>query len=248
MSAELGTTVWRTGATTFITIERPEKGNSLSASTVLAISAAVRSCYEDGTRLLVLRGAGRHFCTGFDLSNLESETNDTLLARFVRVELLLQDVYHAPFATLAIASGRAMGAGADLFCACDQRWALESASFAFPGAAFGLVLGSSRLANRVGTTRAREWIRSGETVGAADALNAGLVDRVVEEGDVDGGIEALASQSVRLGPAAMKAIHAATLAAEEASRDRDLRALVLSASAPSLMRQIDSYRERLKKP
>ena len=119
---------------TRIVLTRPQIGNSLSSGLVNALTDAVSACYEDGTRILVIEGSGPNFCTGFDLSDLESETDDSLLARFVRVELLLQKVYYAPFLTVALAQGRAFGAGADLFAACEQRWIVESAMFSFPGA------------------------------------------------------------------------------------------------------------------
>ncbi len=228
---------------TCITLRRAEKGNCLSARMVAALASAVHACHHDGTRLLVLRGAGRHFCTGFDLSHLDSETDDTLLARFVRVELLLQELHGAPFTTLALASGRALGAGADLFCACEQRWVVDSASFAFPGAAFGLVLGSSRLAARTGTTVAREWIRTGAEIGAQEALRAGLVTRILPPGELDAALAGLAAQSARLAPQTQQAIHEATLGTPAGSDALDLRALVLSAASPGLKERIVAYRE-----
>ena len=134
-------------------LNRPEKGNALSTLLVQALTETLETATRDPElRLLVLSGAGRHFCTGFDLSDLDHETDDSLLARFTRVELMLQAVHGAPFATLALAHGRTLGAGADLFAACSERWIVGDASFAFPGAGFGLVLGTSRLASLVGAT------------------------------------------------------------------------------------------------
>lgn len=91
----------RDGPVLHLQLHRPEVGNALSAALVQALTEAVDAATHDASvRLLVLSGAGRHFCTGFDLSDLDRETDDSLLARFTRVELLLQAVHAAPFATL----------------------------------------------------------------------------------------------------------------------------------------------------
>lgn len=124
---------------------------------------------------------GPNFCTGFDLSDLEAETDDTLLARFVRVELLLQKVHRAPLMTASLAHGKTLGAGADKFACCSVRWASPGATFAFPGAGFGLVLGSGRLGALVGPVHASAWILSGRQITAQEATLAGLVQRCEEE-------------------------------------------------------------------
>ena len=145
-----------------VTLMRPGAGNSLSADLVAALEAVVDEGAVRRPRLMVLRGEGRHFCTGFDLSRLDEESDDTLLARFCRIELMLQKVHRAPFPTLAIAHGRTVGAGADLFAACTHRLAAPGTQFAFPGASgFGLVLGTRRLVQRVGAERARRWVETG---------------------------------------------------------------------------------------
>ncbi|MFX8308781.1 enoyl-CoA hydratase-related protein, partial [Acinetobacter baumannii] len=89
-----------------------------------------------------------------------------LLLRFVRIEALLQRVHGAGVATLAVATGRTWGAGADLFAACDRRLAFADASFAFPGSGFGLVLGTARLAGRIGDAAARRLLLDGSVIDA----------------------------------------------------------------------------------
>lgn len=178
------------GARCVLTLNRPEQGNALSRELVDALDVALDDCArrhaERAIDCVVIQGAGRHFCAGFDLSGLADETDDSLLARFTRIELLLQRVARAPFPIIAVAHGRVMGAGADLFAACAQRLAVRGASFAFPGArGFGLVLGSRRLAARVGAARARGWIESACVIGAAEAATAGLASALVETAPED---------------------------------------------------------------
>ncbi len=216
--------------TTTLTLARPERGNALSPALVEALLQAVQQAAQDpGTHTLVLRGQGRHFCTGLDLSELESLGDGDLLWRLVRIETLLVALWHAPMRTVAVAQGRAWGAGADLFAACEQRVALPGATFRFPGARFGVVLGTRRLAERIGADAAREAVIGGLELDAGAALRTGLASSAAEspfEPVVDA--------------ATARALRAAT---RDDRRDADLAALVRSAAEPGLKARMLAYRQ-----
>lgn len=234
-----------------VKLQRADKGNALSAALVAELTQAIESATEHNARLFVLEGEGRHFCTGFDLSNLDEETDDSLLARFTRVELMLQALHAAPFTTLALAHGRTMGAGADIFGACAQRWIFEDASFAFPGAAFGLVLGSARLADVVGPVQASEWIQSGALFGSAEALTSGWAQRRFTANTLPAELERLAARCQRLDADTHAAIHQAIGGSLRPRGDAgdalDLCRLVQSAARPGLRDRIAAYRAAQKK-
>jgi enoyl-CoA hydratase len=242
-----GLEVRKDAALTRALLQRPEVGNSLSNALVIALSAAVEACHTDGTRMLVIEGQGANFCTGFDLSQLDSETDDSLLARFVRVELLLQKIHHAPFVTVALARGRVMGAGADLFAACEQRWIVESARFSFPGAAFGIVLGTSRLAGRVGTALAREWVRTGMTIDAQAALQSGLASRIIAPAELDAALAVVRAGAERLDAVTLAAIQSASLETSRSDSTDSLHQLAQSASQPGLRERIMNFRAAAKR-
>ena len=227
-----------------VTLNRPTRGNAFSASLVEGLDAALDRAEADGTRALVLRGNGKHFCTGFDLGGLEEETDDTLLARFVRIELLLQRIARAPFVTAAIAQGRAMGAGADLFAACALRVIEGDATFAFPGArGFGLVLGTRRLAQCVGRDTALDWVESGRSIATDEALRAGLVlQRLDAVGDVRPMIEARQHDDAWL----RRALRQAADPGADAEDARDLSWLVRSAARKGLRARIEQHVNRVK--
>lgn len=233
--------VSRNGPVTRVELDAPAIGNALSAALVARLQEVLDGLAHDGTRLLVLTGRGKHFCTGFDLGNLDAETDDTLLARVVRIELLLASLWAAPCATVAVASGRAMGAGADLFAACEERWIVDDASFAFPGAGFGLILGSARLAAAVGTTQARAWVSSGAGIPADTALATGLATRRLDGSAVDAALLDLAARATRLDAPTQARLNAATRrgATDPAA---DLADLVRSAARPGLKERIVAYR------
>jgi enoyl-CoA hydratase/carnithine racemase len=236
------------GGVATLTLDRADRGNALSALLVEALQEAVdRACADPAVHTIVLRGAGRHFCTGFDLSDLDASSDGDLLLRFVRIESLLAALWHAPVRTVAVAQGRTWGAGADLFAACDLRLASSDASFRFPGAGFGLVLGTRRLAERVGPDQARQWVIDGLQVDAATAVQAGLATATLagEEAAATGAgpwVGRLVAPVVDRETAAR--IRAATRADR---RDADLAALVRSASAPGLKARIAAYRDAVRR-
>ena len=216
-----------------LTLDRPERGNALGPALVEALIAEVTRAVQDGAvHTLVLRGAGKHFCTGLDLSGLENLSDGELLLRLVRIEALLAMLWHAPLRSVAVAQGRAWGAGADLFAVCEHRVAAPDTVFRFPGAQFGIVLGTRRLAERIGVDAARRLVLEGGELDAAQAHAAGLVGWV-------GSLPAMAEPLVP-GPTA-QAIRAASRAD---LRDADLAALVRSAAVPGLAQRISHYRER----
>lgn len=225
------------------TLDRPERGNALSIQLVDRLSNALQhACADPDVDTFALRGAGKHFCTGFDLSGLESETDASLLERFVRIELLLDALWRAPIRTVAIGHGKITGAGADLFVACDHRLMGRDAEIRFPGVRFGLVLGTGRLAERVGTDRAFAWTSEGATVDSTMAVSSRLATALLDA-DVDFGATAAWTAIGRI------CVDAETLsslrkATRDATSDRDLAALVRSAARPGLKARIAAYRGR----
>jgi enoyl-CoA hydratase/carnithine racemase len=224
-----------------LTLDRPERGNALAVGLVDALLEAVRAASDEpGLHTLLIRGDGRHFCTGFDLSDLDRCSDGDLLLRFVRVEQLLSEIWHSPIRTVAIAQGRTWGAGADLFAACELRLAAPDASFRFPGAGFGLVLGTRRLGARVGADRARNWVIEGRQVDAREAAAAGLASAVLDmEPDEHPGL----AQRPAVARVTAAAVRGTT---RDDHRDRDLAALVRSAAAPGLRARIAAYRDALR--
>ena len=229
----------RAGTTLALELDRPGKMNALDAPLVEALLEVVTRAYTDGTRVLVLRGNGRNFSAGFDLSDLERASEGDLLLRFVRVEELLQAVHHAPYETIAIAHGRNFGAGVDLVCACARRIADPDTTFRMPGLQFGLVLGTRRFANRVGRARARTILQTSATFNASQALEMGFCERVAPRDTWREIAEAIAGPAGALSSEAAAALHRCTTTD---SRTQDMVELVRSACAPGLKDRIRAYR------
>jgi enoyl-CoA hydratase/carnithine racemase len=228
-----------TGAVATLTLNRPDKANALNADLVEALAAAVDTAHRDGTRLLVLKGNGRNFCAGFDFGGSEEASAGDLLLRFVRIETLLQSLYHAPFATLALAQGRNFGAGVDLILSCGTRIATPDADFRMPGLKFGLQLGTRRLATRVGGDAARALLLASKTFGAEEAMRIGFLQQIAPPESWPVLVLRAADEAQQLSAAAAARLHAATLTD---SRAADLADLVRSAADPGLKERIREYR------
>lgn len=221
-----------------LTLANPARGNALSATLVEALLVEVaRACHEPNAHTLLLRGQGKHFCTGLDLGDLASTTDGELLHRLVRIETLLALLWHAPLCTVAMASGRTWGAGADLMACCEVRVADVGTSFRFPGAQFGIVLGTRRLAERIGADGARRLALGGVELDAPAAMAAGLITAIGDGSNQPPWIP----PACGITPAGAAALRAASRADH---RDADLAALVRSAAEPGLRERIVSYRER----
>lgn len=222
-------------------LARPERGNALGAELVTAIEAALDAALAARARLVVLRGRGRNFCSGLDLADLDTVTEGELALRIIRIELLLQRLHGLPVPTMAVAGGRVFGAGADLFAVCDHRVALPGASFAFPGPAFGLVLGTGRLAGLVGDGPARRLLLAGAPVPADRALALGLATEIVEEAALETTLVAARDAAARLDAETVAALHART---RRAADDADLAALARSVARPGLKARVEAYRAK----
>jgi enoyl-CoA hydratase len=225
-------------------LSRPERGNSLSRELVEELIAIIRSAAgRADLHTVVFCGEGEHFCTGFDLSEVENQSDGDLLHRFIRIEELLGSIYYAPFRTIALAAGRTWGAGADIVVACQKRFCDEKTKFRFPGAEFGVVLGSRRLAERVGAERARDWIAMNQIIGPDEARASGLVESVHAAGTDWRSVLSVAHPRPRISLSTLAEVLAAT---RSEYRDRDLAALVRSASAPGLKARMLAYSQAVR--
>ncbi|MGA7325733.1 MAG: enoyl-CoA hydratase/isomerase family protein [Rhodomicrobium sp.] len=233
--------VEREGTVTRLFINRPEKGNALNASLTEALIVAATAANQDGTRLLTIEGLGSRFCSGFDFTGFEDQSEGDLLLRFVRIEQLLQAIHHAPFLTAAFAHGSNFGAGADIVAACSVRIGSPDATFCMPGLRFGVALGTRRLAQRVGQERARKMLAETLIFGAEEAKRDNFLTGVAHNADWPAALESMSKAACNLAAES----HALLLRlTTHDTRDADMADLVRSVSVPGLKERIRSYRQK----
>ncbi|MEX0732671.1 MAG: enoyl-CoA hydratase/isomerase family protein [Aquisalimonadaceae bacterium] len=232
------------GDCAIVTLNNPRRGNALGPELVGALGNALDAAADQGAAVMVLDSEGKHFCTGVDLADVEQLNDDVLLDRFVAIEALLARVWSAPFLTVAVGRGRVMGAGADLFAACNYRLALQGSSYAFPGAAFGLVLGTRRLAVRVGPDVAMDLALSDRSVPADEARALGLASAVLDVQALEAALERIRQTARRCAPETVRDIKCAAFSNYQ-GLDQDLASLTESARRPGLQERIVAHKNRV---
>ena len=220
-----------------LTLNRGSKANSLTPTLVEDLITALDQ--PDNVRMAVIRGEGKHFCAGFDLSDISELSDGDLLWRFVRIELLLQKIYHSPFPIVALGHGQIVGAGADLFVACWHRVAAPCVKLKMPGWNFELALGTGRLAALIGQDAARDMLIDTRSISAEQAREIGLASDLIEKEGWEDLVTTLAARARTLPTEATTNMLALT---GSKNAELDLAALVRSAARPGLKARVEKYR------
>lgn len=236
--------VERDGALTRLTLNRPDKLNAMNAGLTEALIDAVTAARDDGTRLVVLSGAGRGFSGGFDFGGLEDQSDGDLALRFLRLEQLLQAVFHARFGTLALAHGACFGAAADLVSSCARRVAAPGTRFRMPGLQFGVVLGTRRLAHVIGAERARRLLEAPGSFDAKAALQTTFIHEILPQDKWADAIAAALASTETLPEWSQQALLGQTT---NDTRDADMAALAASVARPGLKSRMTAYASSVRK-
>ncbi|MEP5759951.1 MAG: enoyl-CoA hydratase/isomerase family protein [Litoreibacter sp.] len=232
---ELPVRVERSGSHMSIVLTSPATSNALSPVMVETMIAAIG---DNDVRSCVIQGDGRNFCGGFDLSDIAGLSDGDLLHRFLRIETLLQMIYHAPFPVAAFIQGHAIGAGADLMASCWKRVAAPNARFKFPGWNFELALGTRRLSRLIGSEHARDMLIDARSVDAEEALAIGLVSKLAAKDEWADQIADFKDRSMSLSRFANRTMLDLTVVD---TRTQDMAAIVETAGRPGLKERIQNY-------
>jgi methylglutaconyl-CoA hydratase len=207
---------------------------------------------DENVRIVVLRGSGRHFCTGADLAARAPEANAPT-AEPAKAPASLRDVLVAleclPKPTIAVVHGGAVGGGAAFAACCDVALATEAAFFSIPEVRVGMPpLGVMPfLIRAMGHRNFRRYGLSGERIVAAEALRLGLVHQVCDAAALDETLGRIADELLHGAPGALATLKSA--AAEFASPT--LAAILANraphnSKTPEAIEGIASFREKRK--
>jgi len=196
-----------------VTLNRPASLNALNDDLMEALETAFEAAAdEDDVRVVVLRGAGRAFCAGYDL-NQDAEEGIKDAAAWHRelgrdTDRLLRILEH-PKPVIASVHSYCLAGGTDLMLACDLAVAAEDALFGYVDVRFGSGVVSMFLPWAVGVRAAKELILTGgDRIPAAEALRIGLVNRVVPRDELDDATMALADEIARNEPFVIRSMKA----------------------------------------
>jgi methylglutaconyl-CoA hydratase len=166
-----------------LTLNRPEKRNALNGELVAALRGALHEV--EAARVVILTGAGKDFCSGADLAELEAIGTmgpEASLEDAGRMGDLFLAMRRHPAPIIAAVRGRALAGGCGLVTACDVVLAEGDAQFGFPEVHLGFVpaMVMTMLRRKVLEGHAFELVTRGERIGADEAFRIGLVTRIVE--------------------------------------------------------------------
>lgn len=158
--------------------------NLLSGELIEDLRAAVSEVKRTPLRALLLRAEGKVFSAGADVGAFKGRTESEARERFTSNRQMIADLEELPFPTLAAVHGLCVGGGLELALACDLIWAARSARLGHPEATVGtttLLGGVQRLAERAGSSRAREIIYAADPYDAETFERWNIVNRVVAD-------------------------------------------------------------------
>jgi enoyl-CoA hydratase/carnithine racemase len=180
-----------------IRIDRP-KMNALDSQVQEGIrAAAVEASENDDVRAVVLYGGERVFAAGADIKEMADLTYPDMVRRSGALQAAFSAVARIPKPVVAAVTGYALGGGCELALCADVRIAADDATLGQPEILLGIIPGAGgtqRLTRLVGPSKAKELIFTGRFVKAAEALEIGLVDRLVPAADVYAEAKAWAGQ------------------------------------------------------
>jgi enoyl-CoA hydratase/carnithine racemase len=175
-----------------ITFNRPKQKNSLSPELLMMLHNKLKEWQtSDEVRVVVITGGtGKAFSSGYDIGSIPTDMPMNLSVEEVRfiksnnpLELAMKSVEEFPCPTIAMMNGYAFGAGLNMAMCCDMRIAQSDISVGMPPAKLGLVYhpdGLRQFINVVGMAKTREIFFTARTYKGAEALQMGLVDRIVQ--------------------------------------------------------------------
>ena len=211
MAAEDPILVEQREAALWITLNRPAAMNAMTGAMLRRLEElAEQADRQEEIRSVVLTGAGRAFCAGADLKAVREELGggEDALLRFVsqatrtlnRIEAMRKPV-------IAAVNGMALAGGLELILCCDLVLAAESAKIGDAHANYGLFPGggsSVRLPRKIGPTRAKYMLYTGEPVGAAALLAAGLINEVVPDAELPAATSRLVAKLAAKSPLVLR--------------------------------------------
>src|SRR5687767_2174593 len=203
------------GSICLLTLNRPDRLNALTVEVANEFNAAVREALDKGARVIVLTGAGRAFCAGGDMRQMQeiASTEGRVEAFFDEPLRILNEsillIRRTPVPFIAAVNGVASGGGCNLALACDLVVAAESAKFNQAFIKIGLVPdcgGTFILPRLVGWKKAAELMFTGDMITAQQAVEMGMINSVVADTELMGQVMSIAERLAQSPTAAIAQI------------------------------------------
>ena len=257
----------RTGAVLELTLNKPEARNAMSLAMVAELQQALGDAEQtagtrDAVRVVVLRGAGGHFCAGADLKDMAAarmramqggdDGTDPIAEVNARFGHMCAAFANSPLAVVAVLEGTVMGGGFGLACVADVAIASETANFRLPETSLGVVPAQIApfLVERLGYSQAKRLAVTGGRLDAAAALQIGLVHLQVAPPQLQAALDGVLADILACAPgalAATKALMARARLAEPAAMVEEAAAIFSrAAQGPEGMEGMGAFIQKRK--
>jgi methylglutaconyl-CoA hydratase len=228
-----------------ITLNRPQRRNALTSCMIHELTLALRAAEDSRAGVVVLRGAGEHFCSGLDLSELRamsSRTTEQHQRDSMNIAELFRTLYSLSLPSVAEVRGFALAGGMGLATICDFTLAGDDARLGYTEVKIGFVpaIVSSFLLLQVGEKQARDLLLTGRLIDAAEAHALGLISRVVPAAELGAAVTELSSTLLANSPSSMRATKHLLHRQEIERLSRNLRAAV---NINAELRATEDFRE-----
>jgi len=240
-----------------LTLNLPARRNALTPGLARGLAQGIEQIEEGGeARVILLSGAGGHFCAGLDLHWLRSlgatPSVTDLQHGLSDFQSAIIAIVRCPIPVLAVVQGTAAGFGFDLALACDMRLAGASATFTSAFARIGLVPdgGSTfTLPRLVGVGRAMRMLMTGETLDAREALSIGMVEEVTEDSALDSAVRRTVNALLECSGSSVRSIKRLTRAPEIGALEQALStegaAQLQALQSPEFRSRLEAFAARL---
>lgn len=230
-----------------LTMNRPQALNALNRETILEIEKCVQLLQEKSwmqARVLIITGSGeKAFVAGADIKEMVSLNSDEAKVFAEKGQRVLRSLELLRMPVIAAVNGFALGGGLELALSCDFIYAADNAKFGLPEVSLGLMPGFGgcvRLSRVVGLNKAREMAMTGDMITASEALQGGLVQKVLPLGELMHAVMKVATVLSSRGPRSVAFVKRVVLDGFDIDADG---ALALESNSFSQLFQFNDSRE-----
>ena len=243
-----------------VTLNRPEKLNTLSADMMEEIIQAAQAFHRDEeTRVVIFTGAGNSFSAGVDLTDKKNfdrlaQASNLMKLRYLKLgPRMIQTVYEMDQITIAAVNGAAMGGGACIAAACDFRIGADNCRVGYPEVGLGMNLSWTALpmcVHLIGPARAKQMVILAEKVKAETLLEWGFLDEVVPASQLMEASHAMARKYAAQPPIAAqmvkRSVNAIASALDQAIMHMDADQFLLTTQTEDYLESVSAFLEKRK--
>lgn len=241
------------GPVGLLTLNSPKTVNALSRNMIREIIDALEVFRTDSDKkVIVIKGNGKHFCSGHNLSEMVDGDRSEYKSIFEQCSRMMKLIHEIPQIVIAQTHGVATAAGCQLVASCDLVVAEENARFGTPGVRIGLFCATPMVAlsRAVGRKHALEMLMTGRLISAQEAERFGLVNRVVSAGQLEQTTMELAQSICEASPLVLKlgkrAFYTQIELDEQSAYDYATEVITLNLMAEDAQEGIRAFLEKRK--